>query len=212
MYLEPLSGDDATRLVTSLTGTSVVPVDVVAAVAEASGGNPLFVEEVLRTWVQGGTLRPGPSGGWQFAGAVDRLEIPSTIRAVYLGQLDDLPDVPRRVVELGSVPGSTFPSRALPVLGVDEPDPALTFLTDSGLLTRPHPHVADPAAYTYRHALYVTPPTASCRARPGRSCTCASPHGWLRSCGHRCAPRSSASTSPPPTTWLPRWAGSSSTA
>ena len=153
VYLEPLGGADTRRLVESLVGRDVVPRPVVEAAAAASGGNPLFVEEVLRSWVQSGLLRPSASGAWEVSGALDRLDIPNTIRAVYLGQLDDLPDTPRRVVEAGSVAGITFPSPALPVLGVDQPDPALDLLLRLGLLAGPHDDEVDPSSYTYRHSL-----------------------------------------------------------
>jgi hypothetical protein len=153
IYLEPLGEADTVRLVEALVGRDVLPAPVAEAAATASGGNPLFVEEVLRRWVQAGVLRRSPTGGWEVGGAVDRLDVPNTIRAVYLGQLDDLPALPRRVVEAGSVPGITFPSQALPVLGVDEPDRALRLLRKLGLLAGPHDHDVHPSSYTYRHSL-----------------------------------------------------------
>ncbi len=152
MYLGPLDEGDALRLVEALVGTGVLPGNVVEALADASGGNPLFIEEVLRSWVQSGTLTPRP-GGWEPTGPLGRPDIPTSIRTIYLGQLDDLPEVPRRVVEAGSVPGTTFPSRALPFLGVARAEAALDLLTEYGLLNGPHSTVVDPASYTYRHAL-----------------------------------------------------------
>jgi class 3 adenylate cyclase len=151
-YLGPLEEADARRLVELLVGNGALPAHVAEALATASGGNPLFIEEVLRSWIQTGALRRS-RGGWEFAGSVDRPDIPTSIRTIYLSQLDDLPDLPRRVVEAGSVPGTTFPSRALPFLGVSPADAALDLLTDYGLLTGPHPDVVDSASYTYRHAL-----------------------------------------------------------
>ena len=153
MFLEPLDEDDAARLVEALAGPGAMPAEIARAAAVASGGNPLFVEEVLRSWVHTGALRREENGTWQLAGEVGPLAIPSTIRAVYLAQLDDLPERPRRVVEAGSVPGTTFPSRALPVLGIEDPRTALDLLTGYGLLTGPHADVVDTTSYTYRHAL-----------------------------------------------------------
>ena len=150
--LGPLAEADALHLVNSLVGAGVLPAEVAEAVAAASGGNPLFVEEVLRSWIQAGTLTLG-AGGWELTGPLDRPRIPSSIRTIYLGQLDDLPAVPRRVVEAGSVPGTTFPSRALPVLGVAGAGTALELLTEYGLLNGPHSGAVDTASYTYRHAL-----------------------------------------------------------
>ena len=152
VYLGPLDEGDALYLVESLVGGGVLPGDVAQSLANASGGNPLFVEEVLRSWVQTGTLTRA-EGGWQLSGPLGPPDIPSSIRTIYLGQLDDLPEVPRRVVEAGSVPGTTFPSRALPFLGVARAGAALDLLTEYGLLNGPHSSAVDTASYTYRHAL-----------------------------------------------------------
>jgi class 3 adenylate cyclase len=152
VFLGPLDGGDARRLVESLIGAGVLPDDVAESLAQASGGNPLFVEEVLRSWIQTGTLTRG-AGGWELTGPLGRLDVPSSIRTIYLGQLDDLPEVPRRVVEAGSVPGTTFPSRALPFLGVAQAATALDLLTEYGLLNGPHSSAVDTDSYTYRHAL-----------------------------------------------------------
>ena len=152
VFLGPLEERDARGLVESLIGTGVLPDDVADALAKASDGNPLFVEEVLRAWIQTGTLTRG-ADGWAVTGPLGRLDVPSSIRTIYLGQLDDLPDVPRRVVEAGSVPGTTFPSRALPFLGVAEAGTALDLLTEYGLLNGPHSGAVDIDSYTYRHAL-----------------------------------------------------------
>ncbi|MEW6474519.1 MAG: adenylate/guanylate cyclase domain-containing protein [Actinomycetota bacterium] len=153
LNLEPLTGDATAELVESLTGAGVLPPEVAAAVCTASAGNPLFVEELLRSWLQAGVLRRGDHSALVFTGGGDRLDIPTTVKAIYLGQLDDLPDGPRTVVDTGSVPGTTFPGPALPVLGIDEPDHSLGFLTETGLLTGPHPDLVNAASYTYRHGL-----------------------------------------------------------
>ena len=152
VFLGPLEAGDARRLVESLIGAGVLPDDVAESLAKASGGNPLFVEEVLRSWIQTRTLTRG-AGGWELTGALGRLDVPSSIRTIYLGQLDDLPEGPRRVVEAGSVPGTTFPSRALPFLGVAQAAPSLDLLTEYGLLNGPHGSAIDTDSYTYRHAL-----------------------------------------------------------
>jgi hypothetical protein len=70
--LEPLSGEATAALIESLTGPGVLPAEVAAGVAAASGGNPLFVEELLRSWLQSGVLRRDPGGTWLFTGDGER--------------------------------------------------------------------------------------------------------------------------------------------
>ena len=176
-HLTPLDPPTTRDLLEHLLGRGVLPEEATDGVVAASGGNPLFVEELLRSWIQTGVLRPEPgpadaappTGGARPAddepeGAADGRRtwrflrdavpaVPSTVHAIYQGQLDALPGGSRTVVERGSVPGITFPEDALPALGVAEPDPPLGDLTRTGLLVGPHDHAVGRRAYTYRHAL-----------------------------------------------------------
>ncbi len=151
--LGPLTDAELTRIVESLVGAGVVPAPVLADAVAAAGGNPLFVEELLRSWQHRGALQQHDDGTWVFAEPAGGLAIPATVQAIYLAQLDGLPDAPREVVDAGSVPGITFPSRALPELGVPSPGAALELLHAAGLLEGPHPQPLDRHSYTYRHAL-----------------------------------------------------------
>lgn len=151
LHLEPLKADATRLLVAELVGDTVVPGVHVDGIVDASGGNPLFVEELLRSWIQTGVLRAGPDG-WVAAGT-GTPRLPSTVHGIYQGQLDALAPPTRTVVERGSVPGTTFPSDALPALGVAEPGVELRMLTHDGLLVGPHEHPVSREAYTYRHAL-----------------------------------------------------------
>ncbi|MFC5063502.1 adenylate/guanylate cyclase domain-containing protein [Actinomycetospora atypica] len=145
--LDPLTDDDVAAVVADRA--ELAP-DVVARIQRAAGGNPLYVVELLRSWE---LANPGTAG------------VPSTVRAIYLGQLDALPAPSRALLGQGSVAGRTLPASALPELGVPEPERPLAELTGAGLLTGPHPGVDDPASYTYRHAVlrdtaYATLPRA----------------------------------------------------
>jgi class 3 adenylate cyclase len=153
LQLTGLGDTEVVNLLDALLGSAVLPGATSAGIAEASGGNPLFVEELLRSWTHTGVLQPHPGGGWRFSGTDVSGALPTTVQSVYLGQVDGLPDMPRQVLHSGSIPGRTFPARALPDLDVPGPDPALRMLTDWGLLVGPHAHRVDDTSYTYRHGL-----------------------------------------------------------
>ncbi len=153
LHLDPLTPAATLQMAEQLVGRGALPTAVLDRLAAASGGNPLFVEELLRAWAQSGELEEQPDGGWRFVGAATGGGVPTTVQAIYLGQLDRLPDQPRQVIHSGSIPGRTFPSSALPVLDVPGPDQALELLTGYGLLLGPHPHEVDRESYTYRHGL-----------------------------------------------------------
>ena len=150
--LRPLERDVVRELVDELVGPGVVPAEAADGIADASGGNPLFVEELLRTWVQADVLRR-EGGTWRFTSSEGPLELPSTVHAIYQSQLDELHAPTRQVATSGSVPGQSFPPGALAAFGVDQAEAGLDELRSLGLLVGPHLGRAALEVYTYRHAL-----------------------------------------------------------
>ncbi|WP_248256775.1 adenylate/guanylate cyclase domain-containing protein [Georgenia sp. EYE_87] len=180
IHLPPLAASDTETMVSALVGADAVPDEYVAGIVRVSGGNPLFVEELLRSWILGGVLT-SRSGGWAFGGTLAP-SLPTTVHAIYQAQLDRLAPTSREVVERGSVPGTTFPSAALPALGVEEPSLALDSLTRAGLLSGPHAGTVHHPSYTYRHALLRDTAYASL-ARGRRAELHARFAGWIRGRG-----------------------------
>ncbi|MBD0280731.1 MAG: AAA family ATPase [Thermoleophilaceae bacterium] len=90
LLLDPLSESEARELVAALIpeGDEVVP-----AVAERSGGNPLFAEEMAR--------RIREEGG-------QTEQLPETVQAVLAARLDALAPFERRLVQQAAVVGRTF--------------------------------------------------------------------------------------------------------
>jgi len=157
-------------LVRALVG-DVLPSELVDAIGARSDGNPLFVEELLRTWVAVGALTPDPSdvGAWRLNVPVARLTIPSTVQAIYAAQIDDLPGVSRAIVRRGSVAGREFPGDALPALDVPQAGPGIAALVGGRLLSGPRPDPLAGDLYSYRHALLREAGYASlARAERGR--------------------------------------------
>ena len=149
--LPPLREPDAVRLVRALVGDAL-PDELVVEVAARSGGNPLFVEELLRLWASAGVL-VAEGDAWRLATRADEVPLPPTVQAIYAGQLDDLPAGARLLVRRASVAGRRFPTAAFAPLGVADPEPALASLGRRALLAGP---LTDPTlgeSYAYRHAL-----------------------------------------------------------
>ena len=140
LMLSPLSDEHSRALVRALlpSGHEVVP-----AVAERSGGNPLFAEEMARRISEEGTI--------------EAAELPDTVQAVLAARLDSLEPFERRLVQQASVLGRTFPEDALASLaGADrrELDRALVSLQEKDILT---PAVDAPVAgereMAFKHVL-----------------------------------------------------------
>jgi class 3 adenylate cyclase/tetratricopeptide (TPR) repeat protein len=120
LMLSPLSDEHSRELVQALLpqGEEVVP-----AVAERSGGNPLFAEEMARRIAEEGTI--------------EAAELPDTVQAVLAARLDSLEPFERRLVQQASVVGRTFPEGALASLAQTEGrdlDRALISLQEKDIL------------------------------------------------------------------------------
>jgi class 3 adenylate cyclase/tetratricopeptide (TPR) repeat protein len=151
LQLEPIQGADARGLVHALVGDAL-PAELVGAVAERSGGNALFIEELLRMWASAGVLaRDGDR--WLLSAAAEEVPFPPTVQAIYAGQLDDLPGGARTAVRRAAVAGRRFAAAALPVLDVSAPESALDVLGRRGLVAGPTTDPVLGPSYAYRHAL-----------------------------------------------------------
>jgi class 3 adenylate cyclase/tetratricopeptide (TPR) repeat protein len=149
--LEPLSPASTAELVGALVGDAL-PTELVERIAQVAGGNALFVEELLRSWIGSGGLVAGDAG-WHLRDDPAEIAVPSTVQTIYAAQLDDLPAGPRQVVRRASVPGRRFPSGALEPLGVDDADESLHVLERRALVAGPDPDPVFGSIYAYRHAL-----------------------------------------------------------
>lgn len=150
LELEPLSHASTSALVEALVG-GALPDNLVNGIGERSGGNPLFVEELLRSWVSTGLLERN-GNGWRLVRPVSGIGLPTTVQAVYAAQLDELPPGARSLLRRASVAGRQFAVEAVAALdggGVDE----VEALARRGIV---HGPVADPmlgTSFVFRHAL-----------------------------------------------------------
>jgi class 3 adenylate cyclase/tetratricopeptide (TPR) repeat protein len=146
-----LPARETEELVRELVGEAL-PAELVERVAERSAGNPLFVEELLRTWAGVGILA-GDDAGWRLVAPAEEVELPLTVQAIYAAQLDDLPPPARAAARRAAVAGRRFPREALAVLEVQEPQPALETLVRRALISEPDEDVLLGPSHSYRHAL-----------------------------------------------------------
>ncbi len=178
LHLAPLPPTETAALVAGLVGPDVLPAELVDRIAEQSGGNALFVEELLRTWISTSVLRVDDGAGWKLAADAQDVALPPTVQAIYAGQLDDLPPSARSAARRAAVAGRRFPFAALDPLAVEEPATAVATLVQRALVSEP---VDDPIlgpSYVYRHALLRDAGYASL-ARAERSSLHARFADWL---------------------------------
>ena len=152
--LSALPRATAADLIRALVGDALPP-DLIERVAAASDGNPLFIEELLRTWVSVGLLvrTDGDGAGWRLTADAPSVPVAPTVQAIYAAQLDDLPASARSLTRQGSVAGRRVPHDFLGSIGDGDAEPALASLVQRALFDGPADDPPLGASYTYRHAL-----------------------------------------------------------
>jgi class 3 adenylate cyclase/tetratricopeptide (TPR) repeat protein len=132
--LEPLPDEEAEELIPErISG------ELRARIARASGGNPLFLEEVV--------AMAGEAGG--------EVVVPPTLQAVVAARLDQLDPAERTVLERGAVEGEVFHRGAVQALAPEgtQITPRLAALVRKGLIRTNAPQLAGEDGFRFRHLL-----------------------------------------------------------
>jgi class 3 adenylate cyclase/tetratricopeptide (TPR) repeat protein len=110
--LNPLSSTECTDLMNNLLSVEKLPSRVRQEILQKADGNPFFLEEIMRTLVDKGAVRP-ESGRWKVTSQIKTITIPDTIQGVIMARIDRLDDGLKQVLKTASVIGRTFPYRLL---------------------------------------------------------------------------------------------------
>ena len=108
IVLQPLdvrSGQDH-QLVCNLLGLESLPPALAQRIGWAEG-NPFYIEEIIRTLIDGGTIVRADQR-WQLAGEIEWEAVPDTLQGVIMARIDRLMGEARRTLQLASVVGRTF--------------------------------------------------------------------------------------------------------
>jgi class 3 adenylate cyclase/tetratricopeptide (TPR) repeat protein len=119
--LQPLDETQARQLVANLLEIEDLPEKVRQLILDKSEGNPFFVEEVIRSLLDGG-LVIRQDGHWRATRQVINIKIPDTLVGVITARLDRLDDLTRRTIQTASVLGREF---SLDILTAMADNPAL---------------------------------------------------------------------------------------
>ncbi|NRF71966.1 AAA family ATPase [Aquincola sp. S2] len=112
LLLEALPLTQARALVGALLGDAADE-RLQAFVAGRSGGNPLFVEEILRSLIADGRLARDPAGGWRGAPAFEQADVPATLHGLLLSRIDRLDAPARQLLQVAAALGAEFDAALL---------------------------------------------------------------------------------------------------
>ncbi len=142
--LEPLTGDETRELVAALMpGSDNGGAEVVPQVAERSGGNPLFAEEMVNRLLEEDT--------------VETATLPGTVQSLLAARLDSLDRPERRLLLQASVVGQTFWEGSLAGTAAEEGldlGHTLSALEEKDLvITNPRSRLSGEREYAFKHVL-----------------------------------------------------------
>ena len=106
--VQRLTHADSRRLLVNLTGFDDWSPEMLDPILGRTEGNPLYLEEVLRTLIDEGILIKGSGGQWRMGDGPETLEVPDTLQGVMMARLDRLEEPCRRTAQVASVVGRAF--------------------------------------------------------------------------------------------------------
>jgi len=150
--LNPLSPTECTNLMDNLLPVENLPSRIRHVILTKADGNPFFVEEIMRTLVDRGAVRP-ENGHWRATSSIETLTIPDTIQGVIMARIDRLDEEVKQILKTASVIGRAFLYRLLKEVtdAVKELDRHLDTLTSTELI-REKQKVPE-LEYIFKHAL-----------------------------------------------------------
>ena len=119
---------------------------------EMAEGNPFFIEEIVRSFIDEGVVRAGESG-FEVTDKIDSVVIPATISDLLTARIDRLEEGSRNVVKVASVIGRSFFYRILAdvVNSLKRLEEKLVYLTEIELFVRRMR--MEELEYVFKHAL-----------------------------------------------------------
>ncbi len=151
--LHPLAPESAEALLEALLGTDPSLEAVRRLLIARTEGNPLFLEESVRTLVEIRALE-GARGGYRLAKNVDTIRVPPTVQAILAARIDRLPRTEKQLLQAAAVIGKDIPFELLRAIGAtseDELHRGLARLQAAEMIyeSRLFPDLE----YTFKHAL-----------------------------------------------------------
>ena len=134
--LEPLTRDQTAILIGNLLAVDDLSGQIRDLTIARAEGNPLYVEEIIRSFIESGVVRREESSGrWRAAADTAPLALPDTIGGLILARLDRLDEPEKRVLRHAAVIGRSFRVKLLRALeGGEDLDRILERLSAAEIL------------------------------------------------------------------------------
>jgi class 3 adenylate cyclase len=123
LRVDPLAPARADELLDTLLGHDGSVAALKTVLIARTEGNPLFLEESVRTLAETRVL-VGEPGAYRLVGSVERVHVPVTVQAILAARVDRLRPELKRLLQAASIIGKDVPLALLEAIA-DTPDDAL---------------------------------------------------------------------------------------
>jgi class 3 adenylate cyclase/tetratricopeptide (TPR) repeat protein len=106
--LDALPAESAAELLEGLLGVDPTLAPLKALLTARTAGNPLFLEESVRTLVETRALA-GARGAYRLAQPVENIQVPATVQSILASRIDRLPLEEKRLLQSAAVIGKDVP-------------------------------------------------------------------------------------------------------
>ncbi len=152
IQIQPLDENHSATLIDNMLEIRGLPYSLKAQIVERAGGNPFFIEEVVRSLIdEGAVIRK--DGGFEVTEKIDSVVIPPTINDVLVARIDRLEEQTRELVKVASVIGRSFFDRIIKDVAdsIGDVDDRLAYLKDVQII-RDRTRMQE-LEYLFKHAL-----------------------------------------------------------
>ena len=150
--LQPLNDQMSETLINSILSIKGLQHAVIDQIIERADGNPFFIEEVVRSFIDQGAII-ARDGAFEVTEKIDKMVIPYTINDVLMARIDRLEEKTRDLVKVASVIGRSFFYRILKEMTktIEDVEDRLSYLQEIQLF-RERKRMEE-IEYLFKHAL-----------------------------------------------------------
>jgi class 3 adenylate cyclase/tetratricopeptide (TPR) repeat protein len=152
LRLEHLDEEQCNDLMCNLLMIKGPPGRIEKLIRERAEGNPFFIEEVVRSFIDNGVVKM-KNGTFEVTDKIDSAVIPSSIQNLLMSRIDKLDEQTRTLMKYASVIGRSFYYRILAEVAgsIDEINAKLDYLKEIQLI-RERKRMTE-LEYLFKHAL-----------------------------------------------------------
>jgi class 3 adenylate cyclase/tetratricopeptide (TPR) repeat protein len=152
IVLRPLDESESEALITNMLNIGEIHHAIIGEIARRTGGNPFFMEEVVRSLIDQRAIILKNST-FQVTKKIEAVAIPNTVNDVLMARIDRLEDESRKLIKIASVIGRNFFYRILSEVAgtVEDMEGKLSYLKQAEFI-RERKRMGE-VEFLFKHAL-----------------------------------------------------------